>query len=115
MILAETMVTAWLGKQLGATVVISGDVDVTPPTPQALFTLVNVNSPKEPDLFGTELPLPSFSDADLQSAEAYGPLPAPVVTTGGAVLYRSGSPGVSSPTCRHMENPTLPTKLALQN
>jgi len=105
-ILAEAKVACWTGRQLGATVVLLGDIDVSHGTPQVMFTLLDTASANEPELFDTEFPLAPFSDADVVELEPFGPLAKPVITREGEVLYAFGSRGIKGPTCGRNPNPS---------
>jgi TonB family protein len=88
-------VRRWLGKEVGATTVLMGDLDVSGSVPQAMFTLFEVEDPDKVEYFGTELPASAFSRGDLQESEPFGP----------AAMPKTTKSGVSSATCDYMPNP----------
>jgi TonB family protein len=98
-------VRRWLGKEIGATAVLMGDLDVSGPVPQAMFTLFEVADPDKVEYFGTELPASAFSRGDLQASEPFGPAAVPKTTKKGNVVYQAGTAGFSSATCDYMPNP----------
>ena len=95
----------WLGKELGATTVVAGDLDVSGSVPQAMFTVFDAKDPEKVDYFGTELPATAYSPGDLQPSEPFG-LPETAKTIkSGAVVYPPGTVGLSLGTCDYMPNP----------
>jgi hypothetical protein len=95
----------WLGKELGATTVVAGDVDVRGSPLQAMFTLFDAVDPDKVEYFGTELPATAYSPGDLQASEPFGPVEVPKVTKGGAPVYWAGREGVGAPSCSYNPNP----------
>jgi Gram-negative bacterial TonB protein C-terminal len=95
----------WLGNELGATTVVSGDLHVSGSVPQVMFTLFDVQDPEKVEYFGTELPATAYSPGDLQASEPFGPREPPKTTESGAAVYRAGVAGVGSPACSDMPNP----------
>jgi hypothetical protein len=95
----------WLGRELGATTVVAGDLNVSEPVPQAMFTLFDAQDPSKVEYFGTELPATAYSPGDLQASEPFGPTETPRTTKSGAVVYPSGTAGLTSATCDYMPNP----------
>lgn len=95
----------WLGRELGATTVVAGDLDVTGSVPQAMFTLFDANDPQKVDYFGTELPVTAYSPGDLQLSEPLGPPETPKATKSGAIVYPPGTAGLKLATCDYMPNP----------
>lgn len=104
-LLSEVAVERWLGKELGATVVLLGNLDFSSSIPQALFTIITWQPEKQTDGFGTELPPLTYSPEDLQPSEPFGPVDVPKTTKSGDPVYRVGVSGVSSPNCYYMPNP----------
>jgi len=68
--------------------------------------MLKVTSPNEPEMFGTDLALPQFSDADIVELEPFGPLAAPVASRDGSPLYTFGTGGIKGPVCKHNHNPS---------
>lgn len=95
----------WLGKELGATTVVAGDLNVNGPVPQAMFVVFDVIDPDKIEYFGTELPVTAYSPGDLQASEPFGPPETPKATKTGAMVYPSGTAGLTSATCDYMPNP----------
>jgi TonB family protein len=95
----------WLGQELGATTVVAGDLNVSGPVPQAMFTVFDVTDPDKIEYFGTELPVTAYSPGDLQPAESFASHEMPKTTNSGAIVYRAGVDGVGSPSCDYMPNP----------
>ncbi len=95
----------WLGRELGATTVVAGDLNVSEPVPQAMFTLFDAQDPDKVEYFGTELPVTAYSPGDFQASEPFGPRDTPKTTKNGAVVYQPGTAGLTSATCDYMPNP----------
>ncbi len=95
----------WLGKELGATTVVAGDLNVSGPVPQAMFAVFDVTDQDKIEYFGTELPVTAYSPGDLQASEPFGPPETPKTTKTGAIVYRAGVAGVGSPSCGYLPNP----------
>lgn len=104
--ISEAGVSRWLGKELGATIVLLGNIDLSSSTPQALFTIIEVEPEKQTDGFGTELPALAVSPGDLRALEPFGRVELPKTTRSGAAVYQSGVAGVSWPSCTYMPNPS---------
>ena len=95
----------WLGRELGATMVLAGDLNVSGSVPQAMFSLFDTQAPDKADYFGTELPVDAYSPGDLKPSEPFGPPETPKTTKSGATVYPSGTVGLSPVSCNYMPNP----------
>jgi hypothetical protein len=104
-LLESDEVRRWVGKGLGATTALTGDLDVSGSVPQAKFELFDVKDSVKVNYFGAELPVAVYSPSDLQPPDPMGPIEVPRATESGAVVYQAGTAGLTSVTCDYMPNP----------
>ncbi|HEY1471020.1 MAG TPA: energy transducer TonB [Candidatus Acidoferrum sp.] len=95
----------WLARELGATTVVAGDLNVSGAVPQAMFTLFDTEDTDKVEYFGTELPVTAYSPGDLQPSEPFWAREAPKTTKSGAIVYPPGTVGLTPISCDYMPNP----------
>ena len=113
-LLTDVEARRWLGQTLHATTVVSASIDTRLQTPEATFTVIDVNArlkSKRPgdvrsESFSTKLPGLIFTTEDLAPSEVFGELPPLTTTSSGDAIYRTGTNGVKAPRCTYMPTPS---------
>lgn len=106
-LLAEDHATRWLGRELGATTVVSGEFNFKPGGPEVKFKIFD-SRPKEKKIesFSTKLPELTFEAEDLQPMEPYSKLDKVIKNYDGGVIPTAGKEGVTVPKCTFTPNPS---------
>ncbi len=96
----------WVGRQLGATAVVAGELSFKPGNVAANFKVVDARPKKKKvESLSTMLPKLSFKSEDLEAIEPYPKLDKVTKNDDGEVLPPIGQNGVTSPRCTYMPNP----------
>ncbi len=97
----------WLGREMGATAVLTAAFAFKPGSPEAKFKIFDSRpGKKKVESFSAKLPDLTFKDKDLQTIEPYSKLEKALKDEDGEVLPSAGKGGVSTPRCTFTPNPS---------